>query len=75
MPGFSLTVLLLPREGSSSQFSAEKIIKLLDAPTDAPGWPWHPYAEPTPERLTAGDSAAAQEQNRRNLPVLKRTSL
>ncbi|KAH7105788.1 dihydroxyacetone kinase [Auriculariales sp. MPI-PUGE-AT-0066] len=47
MPGFSLTILLLPRHGQpGSLASAEDILKLLDAPTDAPGWSWHACAPP-----------------------------
>jgi len=72
MPGFSLTVMVLPREGTF-RFSAEKIIELLDAATDAPGWPWHARAEPTLDLPHIKESAVTQE-NRRNLPLLKRTS-
>jgi hypothetical protein len=73
MPGFSLTVLLLPR-GESTKFSADQIIGFLDAGTDAPGWPWHARAEPTLGSPTDRDSVATQEQSRGNLPVLKRAS-
>jgi dihydroxyacetone kinase len=37
LPGFSLTLLLLPRE-DDNRVSASDIVSLLDAPTDAPGW-------------------------------------
>jgi hypothetical protein len=37
LPGFSLTLLLLPRE-DDNRASASDIVSLLDAPTDAPGW-------------------------------------
>lgn len=69
MPGFSLTVLLLPR-GGSAKFSADQIIEFLDAGTDAPGWPWHARVEPTPGFPTAEDPTANQVQG--NLPILKR---
>jgi len=46
MPGFSITLLLLPRADSKATFSAEKILSLLDASTDAPGWKWHATKEP-----------------------------
>lgn len=45
MPGFSLTLLLLPRTGAHST-SAEDILRLLDAPVSAPGWKWHATADP-----------------------------
>ncbi|KAF8332086.1 Dak1 domain-containing protein [Cantharellus anzutake] len=43
MPGYSLTILLLPRGGSpdSKIASATEILDLLDAPSDAPGWIWY----------------------------------
>jgi dihydroxyacetone kinase len=44
MPGFSLTLLLLPREGEA--YSSEDILSLLDAPASAPGWRWTSAQEP-----------------------------
>ncbi|ORY33982.1 Dak1 domain-domain-containing protein [Naematelia encephala] len=38
MPGFSLTLLLLPRSGDA--YSSSEILSLLDAPASAPGWSW-----------------------------------
>nr|WPS94671.1 triose/dihydroxyacetone kinase / FAD-AMP lyase [Naematelia aurantialba] len=38
MPGFSLTLLLLPRSGEA--YSSSDILSLLDAPASAPGWSW-----------------------------------
>jgi hypothetical protein len=59
MPGFSFTILLLPGPNDSVQFNCEKILSLLDAPADAPGWKQtfdadsHPidfvHAQETPE--------------------------
>ncbi|GAA5832570.1 hypothetical protein JCM5353_002194 [Sporobolomyces roseus] len=47
LPGFSLTLLLLPREPveksgfeSSITFNKELILECLDEPTEAPGWRW-----------------------------------
>ena len=47
LPGFSLTLLLLPREPveksgfeSSINFNKELILECLDEPTEAPGWRW-----------------------------------
>ena len=45
MPGFSLTLLLLPT--ASSGPSADQLLKLLDAPTSAPGWKWSSRAPPS----------------------------
>lgn len=44
MPGFSLTLLLLPRSGE--KYSSKQILDLLDAPADAPGWGWTSRQEP-----------------------------
>lgn len=48
LPGFSLTLLLLPREPvplpasssapSTTSFDADLLVELFDAPTEAPGW-------------------------------------
>ncbi|GHJ85183.1 hypothetical protein NliqN6_1585 [Naganishia liquefaciens] len=38
LPGFSLTLLLLPRAQDQPRYSAERVLELLDAPASAPGW-------------------------------------
>jgi len=45
MPGFSLSLLLLP-SGSSEPYSSMQILELLDAPANAPGWAWTSNKEP-----------------------------
>ncbi|KAG8922037.1 Dihydroxyacetone kinase 2, partial [Tulasnella sp. 417] len=47
MPGFSLTLHLLPRPNSTDGLSASKLLELLDEPTEAPGWKWHARSEPS----------------------------
>ena len=39
MPGFSLTLLLLP-SGDEAPVSSDAILSLLDESTNAPGWKW-----------------------------------
>ncbi|KAK4685203.1 triose/dihydroxyacetone kinase / FAD-AMP lyase (cyclizing), partial [Tremellales sp. Uapishka_1] len=46
MPGFSLTLLLLPGEGSNEPYSSKDVLELLDAPASAPGWAWSSSSEP-----------------------------
>jgi hypothetical protein len=57
LPGFSLTLLLLPREpvplppsaaASSSSFAvtSDLLVELFDAPTEAPAWKWSFKGEP-----------------------------
>ncbi|KIJ65709.1 hypothetical protein HYDPIDRAFT_187408 [Hydnomerulius pinastri MD-312] len=40
MPGFSITLLLLPNANDANSISADLILSLLDDPTNAPGWKW-----------------------------------
>jgi dihydroxyacetone kinase len=44
MPGFSLTLLLLPGQGE--EYSSEEILSLLDAPASSPGWKYYSAREP-----------------------------
>lgn len=44
LPGFSLTLLLLPRAGE--KYTATRILELFDAPASSPGWPFVTSAEP-----------------------------
>jgi len=44
MPGFSLTLLLLPRSGD--KYSSSQILDLVDSPANAPGWAWSSKTEP-----------------------------
>jgi len=44
LPGFSLTCLLLPREGD--KYSPKRIIDLLDAHASSPGWKFMANTEP-----------------------------
>ncbi|KZV94602.1 dihydroxyacetone kinase [Exidia glandulosa HHB12029] len=73
MPGFSLTILLLPRDGEDAPASAKEIVELLDEPADAPGWSWMPRAPPnmgTTAAPTAGKDAIAEELKRaKKLPA------
>ncbi|KAG2011840.1 dihydroxyacetone kinase 1, variant 3 [Coprinopsis cinerea AmutBmut pab1-1] len=47
MPGFSLTLLLLPRSDVHSP-SAEKVLSLLDSKPNVPGWRWSSGTAPAP---------------------------
>jgi len=46
MPGFSITLLLLPSPNDTSAPSAEILLSLLDKETDAPGWKWCSHTVP-----------------------------
>lgn len=45
MPGFSLTLLLLPN-GSDEPYSSKEILSLLDASASSPGWKYYSAQEP-----------------------------
>ncbi|KAJ7634528.1 dihydroxyacetone kinase [Roridomyces roridus] len=60
MPGFSLSLVLLPRADEADAPKAETILSLLDAPAQTPGWKWSsgaPPVTPTPLAPAASDSA------------------
>jgi dihydroxyacetone kinase len=41
MPGFSITLFLLPSKGDLDTFSTDYILSLLDDKPDVPGWKWN----------------------------------
>ena len=67
LPGFSLTTLLLPRDGD--QYPSKRVLDLLDAKASAPGWKFMvngppgepesagPAAQPTPVKSGAAQVA------------------
>jgi len=66
MPGFSLTLLLLPTSSSDSAPPSDVILRLLDASTSAPGWKWTSGAAPStpsaPPAVLPTERAADQGQ-------------
>ena len=60
MPGFSITLLLLPGPNTGSTLSKAKILSLLDEPADAPGWKSSSHSPPAAEPKKA--PAAGQTQ-------------
>lgn len=51
MPGFSISLLLLPTAGSSQ--STSQLLSLLDEPADVPGWKWSAHVSPPPKPTAA----------------------
>jgi triose/dihydroxyacetone kinase / FAD-AMP lyase (cyclizing) len=43
MPGFSVTLLLLPTDSEVTTYPADMLISLLDDDCAAPGWKWHSH--------------------------------
>lgn len=58
MPGFSITLLLLPGTESDNVISTDLILSLLDDPTNAPGWKWSSKTEPKAITETASLASA-----------------
>lgn len=56
MPGFSLTLLLLPHHSETGVPSTSEILELLDAPAQAPGWRWSSNLPPTTSAPTPADT-------------------
>ncbi|KAM0754935.1 dihydroxyacetone kinase 1 [Meredithblackwellia eburnea MCA 4105] len=57
LPGFSLTLFLLPRAGE--EYEPKKILELIDAPASSPGWKFLATTEPgVIEPATAAETAA-----------------
>ncbi|CAE6466684.1 unnamed protein product [Rhizoctonia solani] len=52
MPGFSVTLLLLPQP-TESDISKEQLLQLLDAPAKAPAWTWTSSAPPRTRSSTS----------------------
>ncbi|KAI0705170.1 Dak1 domain-containing protein [Cytidiella melzeri] len=63
MPGFSLTLLLLPRASEPYAPSADKLLALLDEPVSVPGWKWTAGQTPleSPIAPQASEVSAAGE--------------
>ncbi|KAJ7696800.1 Dak1 domain-containing protein [Mycena rosella] len=61
MPGFSLSLVLLPRAEDAAAPKQSVLLSLLDAPAQTPGWKWTaaaPPVTPTPLAPAATPSAA-----------------
>lgn len=53
MPGFSITVLLLPAANDTGTPSADLILSLLDDSTNTPGWKWSSRSVPKPPSVSS----------------------
>jgi dihydroxyacetone kinase len=47
MPGFSITLLLLPQANDSTSPPSSLLLSLLDEGCNAPGWKWSPKRPPS----------------------------
>ncbi|KAI0084466.1 Dak1 domain-containing protein [Irpex rosettiformis] len=65
MPGFSLTLLLLPKTSEASIPSAEKLLALLDEPASTYGWKWTsgkvPVVTPIAPQVRAASSGGGED--------------
>jgi dihydroxyacetone kinase len=68
MPGFSITLLLLPSPDDLTSPPVETLLSLLDDATDAPGWKWSSHTHPTSNTIpTTVLPPELQEQHTRKL--------
>ena len=60
MPGFSITLLLLPTKDEVDAPFTSDILSLLDDKPDVPGWKWSSGSAPLPQshQVFSGNSAA-----------------
>ena len=75
MPGFSITLLLLPRPDEEAPYDAKQILGLLDDVPDVPAWRWTRTASPeeiTPISLPPSSDAATSSQLDRVLGIQNR---
>ncbi|KAF8677594.1 dihydroxyacetone kinase [Rhizoctonia solani] len=61
MPGFSVTLLLLP-QSDETKVSKDKLLRLLDAPAKTPAWTWTSGASPITRSSVASPQAEASTQ-------------
>lgn len=62
-PGFSISLGNLSGLARSTGVSSTEIIRLLDAPTNAPAWPKNGYGSPRTTKVKATNGVAAHEKN------------
>ena len=70
MPGFSLTLLLLPTALDGNAPSTTKILSLLDEKTEAPGWRWSSGSIPKPLTEATKTPSVTSTQSTKNYPKL-----
>jgi dihydroxyacetone kinase len=74
MPGFSITLLLLPHNNPTSDLNPALILSLLDEKADTPGWKWSSASPPLPETVPSAASATPPTEQRKPNPNLLRSS-
>jgi dihydroxyacetone kinase len=73
MPGFSLTLLLLPRAAESAAPSKELLLSLLDAKAETPGWKWNSSNSPSSLQSQAQAAPLAQSSSASSHSPIKAT--
>lgn len=71
MPGFSITLLLLPQQGDGA-ITKDRILQLLDAPAKTPAWTWTSTSPPKksdPKPSHSNDGELGQAGTGNNVPV------
>jgi dihydroxyacetone kinase len=74
MPGFSITLLLLPTEDEDDvPFTSDIVLSLLDDKPEVPGWKWSPGSAPLPQsqQVFSGNSVATITPSLEKIPVPK----
>lgn len=69
MPGFSITLLLLPNTTSSSAPKSSLVLSLLDDKAEAPGWKWSSASPPAAEVTESAAPVAVPSGKTQSLGV------
>lgn len=74
MPGFSITLLLLPtKDEVDAPFTSDTVLSLLDDKPDVPGWKWSSGSTPLPQsqQVISGNSGATTTPSLEKISVPK----
>jgi hypothetical protein len=74
MPGFSITVLLLPGNGDKP-YSSEQILGYLDSPASAPGWGFYSAREPGSIGAQSSEGDASEEPKAKEVDLARESSV
>jgi dihydroxyacetone kinase len=69
MPGFSITLLLLPSADETDAPATDLILSLLDDQPEAPGWKWSAGVAPLSEEKQTAPQKQAEATKNSNAPL------
>ena len=70
MPGFSLTLLLLPSAADKNAPSTSEILSCLDEKVETPGWKWSPPIPPEPISKASSGLPPVEDAAKQSYPKI-----